>query len=415
MRNFGLVSGRMGGKVQFQIGRYVHPIYREQMHAVPAGWSYAFTHPSLTARSTPTKRIVEQAARLAAVRDAGEHVALRALSAAGYVHRVAARPLPGATLIHAAERLIWRSPLPYVLDLEHADVFVLYQQAALKRSWTRRLIERALLDDRLRFLLPWSEAARRSVLTVVSPEVAARIAPKLRVVSPAIRPSVERIGERAGGSLRALFVGTAFIEKGGIPAFQALREVRKTHDVTLDIVTYPTSDFAARLRDEPGVILHAPGGADLIQRLYSRADVLLFPSHMDTFGYVVMEAMAHALPVLAPRHLALTETIQDGVSGLLFEPENMLWLDDTRCRFPHTLPVPRRYLQALRQPSEAYVHRIVDTLVKVAEDPALHARLAQGALDSVRSGHLSIPERQAVLGEIYAAAADGGPISDALA
>jgi glycosyltransferase involved in cell wall biosynthesis len=309
-------------------------------------------------------------------------------------------------LIHAAERLLWRSPVPYVVDFEHVELFVLYQRAAFERPWTRRLLESALLDERLRFLLPWSEAARRSVLEVVSPEAARRLVPKLRVLYPAVRAAVERVRERAAATpLRVLFVGTKFYEKGGVEAIRAVREVRRTHDVELDIVTFAPPEWATKLAGESGIRMHAPGGADLIQRLYASADVLLFPSHMDTYGVVVGEAMSNGLPVLAPRHLALAETIVDGVSGALFEAENMLYGDDTRCVFRHTLPPPDAYLHALREPSAGYVARIAEALVRLAEDAALHARLAEGALASVRTGRLSIDRRRQILAEVYDAAA----------
>jgi glycosyltransferase involved in cell wall biosynthesis len=173
----------------------------------------------------------------------------------------------------------------------------------------------------------------------------------------------------------------------------------------LDIVTYAPPGWSKRLRDEPGVRLHAPGGQDLIRRLYSQTDVLLFPSHMDTYGVVVGEAMAHGLPVLAPRHLALTETVEDEVSGLLFPPENMLWREDTRCRFKHTIPVPASYLESLRHPSEGYVAGIAAALARLAEEAALYDRLATGCFETVSSGRLSMERRRALLSEIYDAAA----------
>jgi glycosyltransferase involved in cell wall biosynthesis len=392
-------------RVQLHFGDFVHPVYRDQLPAVPDGWSYAFTHPSLADHAAPTKKIIEKGSRLGAARAVAERVALRALSAGGYVHRVRVRPLADVSLIHSAERLLRNPPLPYVLDLEHADLFVLYQQASWQRPWTRAIVERALLDDRLRFLLPWSDAARRSVLTVVSPATAKALESKLRVVYPAVPLAADRPHRRSDGPLRLLFVGTHFYEKGGVDAVLALREARKTHDVELDIVTYAPPGWDDRMRREPGLRLHAPAGKDFIERLYSESDALLFPSHMDTYGVVVGEAMSHGLPVLAPRHLALTETIQDEVSGLLFPPENMLWRSDTRCEFPHTLPVPDSYLRALERPSEGFVRGIAQAIVRLAEDRGLHARLAEGAWESTRSGHLSIPHRRAQLGEIYDAAA----------
>ncbi len=171
------------------------------------------------------------------------------------------------------------------------------------------------------------------------------------------------------------------------------------------MVSYAPPEWEERLASEPGLTLHRPGGADVVQRLYARADVLLFPSHMDTFGYVVLEAAAHGLPAIAPRHLALTETIEDGVSGLLFPAENMLYGDDTRLRFRHVLPPPRSYLEALRRPSAGYVDGIAASLARLAEDAALYDRLAEGAFAAVRDGALSIERRSRLLGELYDAAA----------
>lgn len=390
--------------VQLQFGRYVHPIYREQLHAVPPGWRYEATHSALGDQTVSTKRIVEQAGRLPAAKAVAEAIAVRALSEAGYVHRIRARPSPDARIIHACERLLRRSPLPYVVDLEHADLFVFYQRVALERPWARAILERALCDDRLRFLLPWSEAARRSLMTVLSPATSAVVAAKVRVVPPAIRLAAERPRRRRPGPLRALFVGTAFYEKGAVEAVRAVQAVRSTVPVTLDIVTYAPSEWASRLDAEPGITLHRPGGADFVQRLYGEADVLLFPSHMDTFGYVVLEAMAHGLPVLAPRHLALTETIEEGSSGILFGPENMLYGSDTRCAFRHVVPPPRRYLDQLREPSEAYVTGIAAAISRIATEPGLYEVLSEGALESVRSGALSIGRRRSILAEVYDAA-----------
>jgi glycosyltransferase involved in cell wall biosynthesis len=398
------VAGTGDRIVQLHFPPYVHPVYREQLHAVPDGWRYRSGHPALRDATVPTKRVVQEG-RLGPLVRFAESAGARVLSEAGYVHRNRVRADPAAQIVHSAERLLWRSPLPYVVDLEHASLFVLYQQAAMDRPWARTLLEHCLLDERLRFLLPWSDAARRSVLAMVSREVGTQLEPKLRTVSPAIRLAAERPRARSSGPLRVLFVGTAFIEKGGVEAVEALRLARASCKLEMDLVSFVPADWAGRLAAEPGLTVHEPGGADLIQRLYAQADALLFPSHMDTFGYVVLEAMAHGLPVLAPRHLALEETVQDGVSGLLFSAENMLFSEDTVLRFRHTIPVPRRYREMLRHPTRGHVAGIADQLVRLAEEPGLHARLAEGAFESVRSGPLSVDRRRALLREIYDAAA----------
>jgi glycosyltransferase involved in cell wall biosynthesis len=50
---------------------------------------------------------------------------------------------------------------------------------------------------------------------------------------------------------------------------------------------------------------------------YREADVLLFPSRLEGFGLVAAEAMACGLPVIASGGSALTEVVEDGVTGFL--------------------------------------------------------------------------------------------------
>jgi glycosyltransferase involved in cell wall biosynthesis len=53
----------------------------------------------------------------------------------------------------------------------------------------------------------------------------------------------------------------------------------------------------------------------------SRATAVVAPSNwLETFGLVVVEAMAAAVPAVAPAHGAFTELIRDGVTGLLHRP-----------------------------------------------------------------------------------------------
>jgi glycosyltransferase involved in cell wall biosynthesis len=372
---------------------------------VPEGFRYVSKHPALLDETAPTKLILERRARFAPARTLAERVALRALSRAGFVYRSGVEAEPGVTVIHSCERLLRNPPRPYVLDFEHAELFVLYQRVALSRPWTQAWLLRALSDERLRFLLPWSEAARRSLHRSLGP-AAETLEPRMQVVYPAIRVAVERPSPRAVHALRLLFVGTAFYEKGAVEAIAAVRRLAATHPVHLDLISYVPEDWRARLQDDPSITVHAPGGADLVRRLYSQADALLFPSHMDTFGYVVLEAMAHGLPVVAPGHLAINETVEDEQTGLLFAPENTLYAQDTSSRFPHTLPPPRRFLRALREPSETYVDGIATVLARLAVDRDLHERLAEGALEQVRNGRFSIQRRRETLGRLYAAAED---------
>ncbi|MEI7036142.1 glycosyltransferase family 4 protein [Fulvimonas yonginensis] len=57
--------------------------------------------------------------------------------------------------------------------------------------------------------------------------------------------------------------------------------------------------------------------SEAVAKAMQEADVLVFPSRMEGFGLVVAEAMACGLPVVATRGSALTELVEDGVTGFL--------------------------------------------------------------------------------------------------
>lgn len=388
--------------VHFHVGRSTHALFREQLQAAPDGFAYRSPHPELDGDGAATRGIAAHGRRMDWLREHAERTAIRSLSYAGFVRRARVRPLPGTELVHSAQFLLRDDELPYVVDFECVEAFVLYQRVALHRPWARARLRRALAAPHLRFLLPWSEAARRGLQSVLGTSSATRLAERTVTVLPAIRPIAERPRVRAPGLLRVLFIGTAFLAKGGVEAVRAIRRVRVTHDVSLDMVSDVPDPWREELERSEGVTLHSwPAGGEVVRGLFERSDVLLFPSHMDTLGFVMLEAMAHGMPVLAARHFATPEIVEHGVSGLLFAGENTLYGDDGLCRFERTLPPPRSFRRALAAPSDAYVERLASNLALLAEDRGLYERLAAGAFERVSNGPLSMGRRREALGRVY--------------
>jgi glycosyltransferase involved in cell wall biosynthesis len=60
-----------------------------------------------------------------------------------------------------------------------------------------------------------------------------------------------------------------------------------------------------------------------IYPVWSASDIAVVPSlEPEPFGMVAIEAMACGLPVLAARHGGLLDIVEDGVTGLFFEPRD---------------------------------------------------------------------------------------------
>jgi glycosyltransferase involved in cell wall biosynthesis len=56
--------------------------------------------------------------------------------------------------------------------------------------------------------------------------------------------------------------------------------------------------------------------------LYSISDVFVLPSLWESFGMVLLEAMAHQKPIVATKTTGASELIKPGFNGLLVEPRN---------------------------------------------------------------------------------------------
>ncbi|NWF79027.1 MAG: glycosyltransferase family 4 protein [Chloroflexi bacterium] len=130
---------------------------------------------------------------------------------------------------------------------------------------------------------------------------------------------------------RLLFVGALRPTKGVLIAVDAVRRLLAAgHDVTLDLVGDPISvAFAEQLRSA----IEAAGLGERVRlrgvltgaakdAVYAAADIFCFPTfyEAEAFSVVVIEAMLHALPVVATRWRGLTDLVAEGVSGLLVPP-----------------------------------------------------------------------------------------------
>jgi glycosyltransferase involved in cell wall biosynthesis len=66
-------------------------------------------------------------------------------------------------------------------------------------------------------------------------------------------------------------------------------------------------------------------GEDLAHA-YASADVFVFPGANETFGNVILEAMASGLPVIAPKSGGVINFVRDGETGYLFAPDDTVSL-----------------------------------------------------------------------------------------
>ncbi|GAP66366.1 glycosyl transferase group 1 [Mizugakiibacter sediminis] len=144
--------------------------------------------------------------------------------------------------------------------------------------------------------------------------------------APAARePAHVRVGAKPSQRLEALFVGRLVFEKGLPLLLDALASMPPARRPRLTLVgDGPLREelelqTAALGLDGDVVFL---GARSDVGALMGEADFLVLPSREEGLSNVVMEAMAHALPVLVSDAGGNPELVEDGRTGLMFANGN---------------------------------------------------------------------------------------------
>lgn len=135
----------------------------------------------------------------------------------------------------------------------------------------------------------------------------------------------------AGGNrLRLLFAGNCVRRKGLEDLIRALALVRDL-PLLLDVAgsTHIEPHFSrrlVRLIDSFGlsgrVVFHGLVDSRTLARLYSSADIFVFPSHYEGYGIVLAEAMKAGLPIVASDSGPVAEILSNNDNAFIVPPRN---------------------------------------------------------------------------------------------
>lgn len=248
---------------------------------------------------------------------------------------------------------------------------------------------RANFGDRLGRKLQLAGMRRASAITAVSKFQARELARELSLpieairvipnpISPALlREARERPAVDASKPV-VLYTGRIELNKGSLELLRSVKRVAASFsEVEFAIVggrhnsindeTLERALAADDTREHVRVLGHVPW--QQLAEWYRRATVFVMPSHYETFGISVIEAMAFGLPVVATNVGGLPEIVEDGVTGILVPPKDPDALAEAAIHLLRDPELRRRLGRAARDRvvSEFSIERVVEQTLKVYE------------------------------------------------
>jgi glycosyltransferase involved in cell wall biosynthesis len=148
-----------------------------------------------------------------------------------------------------------------------------------------------------------------------------------------------------------LFIGKEFHRKGGDILLDSFAKVREeVPRARLRMMTQ--GPIPADLPMEGVDVVPPTWERDAMAQLYKEADLFVLPSRLETWGDVLLEAMAYGLPCIGVDIDAMGEIIQQGETGILVPPHDHEALADALICLLHDPLARARMGQAGRQSVE---------------------------------------------------------------
>lgn len=201
---------------------------------------------------------------------------------------------------------------PYVVEIDNPYSLAYYHKRNFFKN--RRKIHRVL--DQAQTLVFMSEAAKAHTEYLFDQDWGR----KAIVLPPYMPARPVRPPGTIGEDLNFLFVAFDGIGKGGREVLEAFTRMPSTEPIRLTYISDLSDGHAKKYENDPRIKFFSPVSREfLFSQVYPKMDVLLFPSPIESYGVVLLEALSFGLGLVATNAYATAELCRHGDNGVLLE------------------------------------------------------------------------------------------------
>jgi len=292
-------------------------------------------------------------------------------------------PLPNAhkspegdyDIIHCAHCLSKNKDKPWVADFES-----LWQMwiSGKNTKKVKKIIRKILIRPNCKKILAWTEVAREEILKAF-PEVSNKIG----VVGYAMPfPKIKKIKKE---TITLLFVSRYFYEKGGLHALEAIDSLTKKHKNIHGIFVAPTPKgiFNKYKKNKKIEFFGLTPHDKLMNKIFPRADIFIYPGYSDTYGFLFIEALAFGLPIVTVDRSSRRELIKDKEQGFVINRKGIInpW--------------------KIGDSEQEIIKELIEKTTQLIKNNSLMKRMSENCKNEVKKGKFSIKERNKKLEKIY--------------
>ncbi len=216
-------------------------------------------------------------------------------------------------LIHCAHCLSKNRDKPWVCDIEYLGQF--WAAAGREKSErARQEVLKYLKSENCKKILPWTKWVGEKIIKEF-PEIRS----KVEVLYPGIPEQKPEKKKKQTNKVVLLYSSRRFYFKGGLYAIEVMdRLTKKYPNVEGWIVSETPKEVHEKYKENKQIkFIGTVPQKKLFEEIYPAADIFLYPSFTDTFGFGITEAMSFGLPVVSAEGQSRSELIENGKTGFV--------------------------------------------------------------------------------------------------